>query len=131
MGTTWDAKPLLSKLWEVEEQEPTKRDIQEKLSFAIYKVFHLDSKNISDHFVVADFALEGAIFSSKDAALEILRNPKQDHASEFKHKLRQAEMNGVQSLAFYTFNDGADHLSQTNDKESFMKMIKMATALYR
>lgn len=126
VGATWDAERLLSKAWDVEESSSDKRGVQDQLALKLYEAFHVHSRDISDHAVLADLSVEVGVFTSRNAAIEWLQGD--DHAYEVKHKLRQAEMNGVQSVPFYIVNDGADHLSQTGNKESFMRMFKMATA---
>ncbi|CAO1622543.1 unnamed protein product [Parajaminaea phylloscopi] len=130
VGATWDAERLLSKAWDLEEQDSSKRGVQSNLSLALYKSFHINSEDISDHNVLADLAVAHEIFADNSAALAWLTDPSEHHAYEVKNKLRQAEMNGIQSVPFYNVNDGADHLSQVGDKESFMRMFKMASALY-
>lgn len=130
VGATWDAQRLISKAGEVETQTggANKAGLQNRLSKRLYSDFHIKSKDLSDHAVLARAAVDLGVFPDESASKAFLASD--DHEDTLRFKLQQAEMNGVQSVPFYIVNDGADHLSETGDRETFMRMFQMAVRAF-
>lgn len=132
VGATWDSQRLISKAGEVERESlnSTKplSGLQNKVSKRLYSDFHIDSRDVSNHDVLAQAGVDFEVFPDLTAAKKFLSSD--DHDDTLRFKLQQAEMNGVRSVPFYIVNDGADHLSQTGTKEEFMRMFRMAVRAF-
>lgn len=130
VGASWNADRLVSYAGEVEARKgQEQRGLQDRVAEELNRAYNLDCRDVSDDEVLADIGTSLGIFTSQDEAKSWLQSDA--HEYEVKHKLQMVQNNGVQSVPFYIVNDGADHLSETGDKETFLRMFRMAVANYK
>jgi predicted DsbA family dithiol-disulfide isomerase len=102
--------------------------IQAGLVEQLYRDFHHGSQDLSERPYLIKTAVAHKLFGSEDEAKKWLESDAVEY--ELKNKLKVADMLGVQSIPFIVLQDGADHMSEVGDHDSFMRMFKMVASPY-
>lgn len=129
-----DCHRLIYLAGEKDEASPPSTDgtyqpgIQAHLVEQFYRDFHHGSQDLSERPYLIKTAVAHKLFASDEEAKKWLESDEAEY--ELKNKLKVADMLGVQSIPFIVLQDGADHMSEVGDHESFMRMFKMVASPY-